>query len=63
MPLARAAKAVKALAEAVEEAVAPHIEVLLAALLAELPGRLWDGKEAVLEAIAALALACKYVPQ
>ena len=52
-----AALAVTALAKVGAEALPPHTPVLASALLAELPGRLWDGKEALLEALAALAAA------
>jgi proteasome component ECM29 len=47
----RAARAVKALAEGAGEATGPHLPQLMTALLSELPGRIWDGKEAVLMAI------------
>ncbi|KAK9810293.1 hypothetical protein WJX72_008148 [[Myrmecia] bisecta] len=53
------AKAIVALAEAGADAVQPHAAGLATALLQELPGRLWEGKEAVLEALAAL---CKAAP-
>jgi len=46
-----------ALAKTGADALAPHAPALAAALLAELPGRLWDGKEALLDALAALAAA------
>ena len=52
-----AALAVAALAKSGAEALPPHTPALATALLAELPGRLWDGKEALLEALAALAAA------
>lgn len=52
-----AALAVTALAKSGAEALPPHTPALASALLAELPGRLWDGKEALLEALAALAAA------
>jgi len=50
-----AAQAAAALAKTGADALAPHAPALAAALLAELPGRLWDGKEALLDALAALA--------
>ena len=52
-----AAAAVVVLAKSGAEALPPHAPTLAAALLAELPGRLWDGKETLLEALAALATA------
>jgi proteasome component ECM29 len=52
------AKAAAAAAQGAGPGLAPHAQALLKALLGELPGRLWDGKEAVLEAIGAICKAC-----
>lgn len=52
-------QAIKAIAKDAGEALNPHMAALMDALLAELPGRLWDGKEAVLQAVGALALTCE----
>lgn len=54
---AAGAAAVARASEAAGDAVAPHAPEVLAALLAELPGRLWDGKEAVLAALGAVVAA------
>ena len=54
---AAAAAAAKA-CSAGGDAVAPYAPQLMAALLAELPGRLWEGKEGVLMAIGAAVEAC-----
>lgn len=43
---------------AAPDAVQPLATALMESLLKELPGRLWDGKEAVLVAVGALATAC-----
>jgi hypothetical protein len=51
------AEGLKQLAELGADAAAPHAARLADALLAEASGRLWDGKEAVLSALAALAKA------
>lgn len=52
------AKASAALAEGIGGDLGPHGSTLLVALLGELPGRLWDGKEAVLHAIGGICKAC-----
>jgi hypothetical protein len=56
---ARAARAIQAMAADRTDALVPHTTPLAEALLAELPGRLWDGKESLLHALGALALTCK----
>jgi proteasome component ECM29 len=56
---ARAARAIQAMAEDRTESLLPHTTLLADALLAELPGRLWDNKESLLHALGALALTCK----
>lgn len=47
------------MAEDRTEPLLPHTTLLADALLAELPGRLWDGKESLLGALGALALTCQ----
>jgi proteasome component ECM29 len=54
----KTAKATAYLAEKAGESVGGSAPVLLTDLLGELPGRLWEGKEAILESIGALALGC-----
>lgn len=53
-----AAKSIGGAAAVAGDALALHAPKLAAALMAELPGRLWDGKQALLEALAALAKGC-----
>ena len=53
-----AAKAVAAMAKDGSDSLAPHAPALSSALLTELPGRLWDGKDSLLHALAALCTAC-----
>ncbi|KAJ7569419.1 hypothetical protein O6H91_01G077400 [Diphasiastrum complanatum] len=50
----KSAKAVVKLAEVESEWSSPFIQRLLKSILKELPGRLWDGKECMLEAISAV---------
>jgi proteasome component ECM29 len=52
------AQAVSEVAKVAGDSTAPYVQDLLAGLLAELPGRLWEGKEAVLEAIGNLCEGC-----
>lgn len=54
----KTARALSKLAESAGERVSPYVQDLLGALLAELPGRLWEGKEVVLEALGALCKGC-----
>jgi proteasome component ECM29 len=53
-----AAAAVARLCAGAGDAAAAHAPEVMAALLRELPGRLWEGKEAVVGAVGALAAAC-----
>ncbi|KAL3147888.1 hypothetical protein ABBQ32_002606 [Trebouxia sp. C0010 RCD-2024] len=55
-----AAKSLADLAEAGGDALPPHTPTLISTILQELPGRLWEGKEGMLAALAAL---CKAAPQ
>lgn len=54
----KSAKAVRKLSEVLGESLAPHHQVLLECLLKEIPGRLWEGKEALLYAVAAICTSC-----
>jgi len=46
------------LAETLGESLAPFVQDLLKFLVKEVPGRIWEGKEVVLDATAALCQAC-----
>jgi len=52
------ADAVVVMAGAAGQALAPHAAALLSKALRATPGRAWDGKEALLRAIAAIATKC-----
>ena len=52
-----AAASLGAICEAKAPTLAPHAEATMQLLLAELPGRLWAGKEALLDATGALGAA------
>ncbi|RZC83438.1 hypothetical protein C5167_046224 [Papaver somniferum] len=54
----KSAKAIRKLSEVLGESLSSHHHALLSSLLKELPGRLWEGKEAILHAIGALCTAC-----
>lgn len=54
----KSARALSKLAESVREGIAPYAQDLFRVLLAEIPGRLWEGKEVVLEALGALCKGC-----
>jgi proteasome component ECM29 len=56
-----AAKVFAAVAASSGAALVPHAPKLMHALLAELPGRIWSGKEAVALAVGALAGHCSQV--
>ncbi|KAI7731341.1 hypothetical protein M8C21_033512 [Ambrosia artemisiifolia] len=53
-----AAKAVVKLCEVLEESVSSYHQVLLTSLMKEVPGRIWEGKEDILEALSALCTSC-----
>ncbi|EFN52702.1 hypothetical protein CHLNCDRAFT_138705 [Chlorella variabilis] len=53
-----AAAAAAQICKAGADALVPHAPALLDALLKELPGRIWEGKEVVLGATGALSAAC-----
>lgn len=54
----KAAQAITKLSETLRESLSTYCQVLLSLLLKEIPGRLWEGKEALLHALAALCTAC-----
>eukprot|EP01018_Ginkgo_biloba_P028633 Gb_39359 [translate_table: standard] len=54
----KSAKAVIKLAEVLGELLAPFVQELLKCLLKEIPGRIWEGKEVVLDSTAAICKAC-----
>ncbi|MFS8035264.1 putative armadillo-like helical, proteasome component Ecm29 [Helianthus anomalus] len=54
----KAAKAIVKLCEVLEESVSSYHQVLLTSLMKEVPGRIWEGKEDILEALSALCTSC-----
>ncbi|BBH02426.1 ARM repeat superfamily protein [Prunus dulcis] len=54
----RSAQAISKLSEVLGESLSSHYHVLLQSLIKEIPGRLWEGKDALLSAIAALSVSC-----
>lgn len=54
----KAAQAICKLGEVLGESLSPCHQVLLASLIKELPGRLWEGKETLLYALGALSKSC-----
>jgi len=54
----KSARALSKLAESVREGIAPFAQDLFRVLLSEIPGRLWEGKEVILEALGSLCKAC-----
>ncbi|XP_076926250.1 uncharacterized protein LOC143589348 isoform X1 [Bidens hawaiensis] len=54
----KAAKAIVKLCEVLEESVSSHHQVLLSSLMKEVPGRIWEGKEDILEALSSLCTSC-----
>ncbi|XP_023639453.1 proteasome-associated protein ECM29 homolog isoform X1 [Capsella rubella] len=57
----KSGKAICKLTEVLGESLSPHYKRLLQCLLNELPGRLWEGKDALLDALGALSVACHEV--
>ncbi|XP_074321211.1 uncharacterized protein LOC141657772 [Silene latifolia] len=53
-----AAQAITKLSETLRESLSTHCQVLLNLLLKEIPGRLWEGKDALLPALASLCTSC-----
>ncbi|KAL7151950.1 hypothetical protein ABFS83_04G066100 [Erythranthe nasuta] len=54
----KASQAICKLSEVLGESLSSHYNVLLTSLMKELPGRLWEGKDAVLNALSALCTSC-----
>uniref|UniRef100_A0A1D1XKS2 Proteasome-associated protein ECM29 n=1 Tax=Anthurium amnicola TaxID=1678845 RepID=A0A1D1XKS2_9ARAE len=54
----KSAKAIRKLSEILGESLSPFHHGLLKILLAELPGRVWEGKETMLFAVASLCSSC-----
>eukprot|EP00252_Welwitschia_mirabilis_P015359 TRINITY_DN3375_c0_g1_i1.p1 TRINITY_DN3375_c0_g1~~TRINITY_DN3375_c0_g1_i1.p1 ORF type:complete len:401 (-),score=91.01 TRINITY_DN3375_c0_g1_i1:94-1191(-) len=51
-------RATKVLAETLGRSLSPYVQDLLKTVLKEIPGRIWEGKEEILDATAALVEAC-----
>ncbi|XP_075078275.1 uncharacterized protein LOC107799855 isoform X1 [Nicotiana tabacum] len=54
----KAAQAISKLCDTLGEVVSSQHHVLLSSLLKEIPGRLWEGKDAVLCALSSLCMSC-----
>ncbi|KAI3814371.1 hypothetical protein L1987_19124 [Smallanthus sonchifolius] len=54
----KAAKAIVKLCEVLEESISSYHQVLLTSLMKEVPGRIWEGKEDILEALSSLCTSC-----
>ncbi|XP_073141185.1 uncharacterized protein [Henckelia pumila] len=54
----KASQAVRKLSEVLGEMLSSHHNLLLNSLMKELPGRLWEGKDAVLYALSAVCTSC-----
>ncbi|KAK9123336.1 hypothetical protein Sjap_012938 [Stephania japonica] len=54
----KSARGIKMLSEVLGDSISSHYTVLLQSLLKEVPGRLWEGKDSILFAIAALCKSC-----
>ncbi|KAF3327246.1 proteasome-associated protein ECM29 isoform X1 [Carex littledalei] len=54
----KSAKAMRKLSEVLKEMLVPHQNKLLSSLLKELPGRLWEGKDLILHAVASVCSSC-----
>ncbi|KAL6564853.1 hypothetical protein OROMI_016303 [Orobanche minor] len=54
----KASEAICKLSEVLGESLSSHHNVLLTALMKEIPGRLWEGKDTVLNALSALCTSC-----
>ncbi|KAJ1274098.1 hypothetical protein BS78_05G036600 [Paspalum vaginatum] len=54
----KSAKAIKKLCDALGESLSAHHHNILKSLLKELPGRFWEGKDAILDALASLCSCC-----
>ncbi|KAF5447658.1 hypothetical protein F2P56_033192 [Juglans regia] len=54
----KSAQAICKLCEVLGESMSPYHQVLLQSLMKEVPGRLWEGKDAVLYALGSLSASC-----
>ncbi|KXG27681.1 proteasome-associated protein ECM29 homolog isoform X1 [Sorghum bicolor] len=54
----KSAKAMKKLCDILGEPLSAHYQNILKSLLKELPGRFWEGKDAILDALASLCSSC-----
>ncbi|KAK9939418.1 hypothetical protein M0R45_016114 [Rubus argutus] len=54
----KSAQAISKLSEVLGESLASYYNVLLQSLMKEIPGRLWEGKDALLYSITALSVSC-----
>ncbi|GER40722.1 ARM repeat superfamily protein [Striga asiatica] len=54
----QASQAICKLSEVLGESLSSHHNVLLTSLIKEVPGRLWEGKDAVLNALSSLCTSC-----
>ncbi|CAH1427060.1 unnamed protein product [Lactuca virosa] len=54
----KAAKAIVKLCEVLDESLFSYHQVLLTSLMNEIPGRIWEGKEDLLEALSSLCTSC-----
>uniref|UniRef100_A0A0D9XNV0 Uncharacterized protein n=1 Tax=Leersia perrieri TaxID=77586 RepID=A0A0D9XNV0_9ORYZ len=54
----KSAKAIKKLCDALGESLSVHQNNILKSLLKELPGRFWEGKDAILDALSSLCSSC-----
>ncbi|KAK9169653.1 hypothetical protein Syun_001793 [Stephania yunnanensis] len=54
----KSARGIRKLSEVLGDSISSHYNVLLQSLLKEVPGRLWEGKDSILFAIAALCKSC-----
>ncbi|XP_066339222.1 uncharacterized protein [Miscanthus floridulus] len=54
----KSAKAIKKLCDILGEPLSAHYQNILKSLLKELPGRFWEGKDAILDALASLCSCC-----
>jgi len=54
----KSAKATKKLCDVIGESLSAHHHNILKSLLKELPGRFWEGKDAILDALASLCSCC-----
>ncbi|CAA7019605.1 unnamed protein product [Microthlaspi erraticum] len=56
--LSASGKAICKLSEVLGESLSPHHKRLLQCLVTEIPGRLWEGRDALLDALGALSVSC-----